>query len=320
MSTVRKRVAEILEANRPGDPVGTVVDSALIALIVANVLAAILVTLPSIRAEWRSVLLGFEIFSIGVFTIEYLLRLWSCVDKERYAGLSPARARLKWMTSPLGLIDLLAILPFYLLFLFPTDSHTALLLRVFRGMRLLRIFKLTRYSPAISIFRSVLKQESGTLTVVAFVLTVAVVLAAWGIFILEHEAQPEEFGSIPHALWWSVVSLTTVGYGDVVPLTAGGKIFASIIALLGVGMAALPAGILASGFTSEIRRRESAYSRALHMAMADGEVSTHEYQQLEEIRVELGLSKEEAHGLFLDARRAAQVLERCPHCGKHLHT
>ena len=161
-----------------------------------------------------------------------------------------------------------------------------------------------------------LRQEAGTLTVVGFVLAVGLVLASWGIYILEHEAQPEDFGSIPQSMWWAVVSITTVGYGDVVPVTTGGRFFASLAAIFGVGIAALPAGIMASGFTSEMRRREHAFRRALSQVLTDGEITEHEYQQLEQIREELGLSMDEAHSLYLDARRA--TLQTCPHCGEKL--
>jgi voltage-gated potassium channel len=317
VGAIRKRTAEILTANRPDDPAGRLVDGFLITLIVSNVLAAMFATLPDLSERAMAWLLRLEIFSIAVFTIEYLARIWSCVDKARYAGMSPLKARIKWLLSPLALIDLLAILPFYVLLFFPATSHSALLLRVFRGLRLIRIFKLTRYSSAMRIFTNVLREEAGTLTVVGFMLAVGLVMASWGIYILEHEAQPAAFGSIPQAMWWAVVSITTVGYGDVVPLTTGGKFFASLTAILGVGIAALPAGILASGFTSEMRRREHAFRRALGIVMADGSISDHEHEHLDRIREELGLSADEAHSLYLDARRA--MMQRCPHCHEPLH-
>ena len=178
LADVRRRTAELLEANRPDDPAGWWIDGFLILLIVANVVVAIIATHPTVRAHWGERIYHFEIFSVAVFTLEYLLRLWSCPDKQRYAGMSATKARLKWVFSPLGLIDLLAILPFYALFFYPPNTHTALLLRVFRGLRLLRIFKLVRYSSALTVFRNVLREEAGPIMVIAFVLSVALVMAA----------------------------------------------------------------------------------------------------------------------------------------------
>jgi len=248
--------------------------------------------------------------------VEYFLRLWSSVDNKQADHAHPLKARLKWAISPMGLIDLVAILPFYALLFMPMHLDTLLILRAFRGIRLLRIFKLTRYSPAMQVLRTVLREEAPTLIVVALILVFIMVIASWGIYILESAVQPDKFASIPQAMWWAVVSLTTVGYGDVVPITPMGKVFTGIIALVGIGMAALPAGILASGFSSEMRRRENAYNRALNRVMADGVVTEHEHEELEKLREVLDLSEEEAQSLYLDAQRTWLRLAKCPHCGK----
>ncbi len=316
--SVRRRTAELLEAGRPGDRWSSFVDAVLVTMIVANVIAAILASIPALEFGWRAALWRFEVFSVAIFTLEYFARLWSCVDDAAYAGLSPLRARLRWAVSPLGLIDLLAIAPFYVFLFLPVNAHSALLLRVFRGLRLLRIFKLTRYSPALHVLRSVLVQEARTLALVAFLLLVILVFSSWGMYLIERQAQPEAFGSIPRAMWWAVISLTTVGYGDVVPATGLGKLLAGIVSLVGIGMAALPAGILASGFASEMRRREHVYNRVLNRMLADGSLSTEEARELERLREELGLSEEEAHGLLLDANRDWLHHFKCPHCGNPL--
>lgn len=318
MASARQRVSRLLEANRAEEPWGLAVDLLLIALIVANVIAAMLATVPAMQLAWERQFWRFEVFSVAVFTVEYALRLWSCVDDPRYASLPPARARLRWMTSPLGVVDLLAILPFYIFLLLPVGTHTALLLRIFRGLRLLRIFKLTRYSPALNVLRSVLAQEARTLLLVAFLLLVILVMASWAMYLIEHRVQPEAFGSIPEAMWWAVISLTTVGYGDVVPMTTAGRFFAGVIAMIGIGMAALPAGILASGFASEMRRREHAYNRVLSNMLADGSLTREEARELELVREDLGLGEEEAHGLLMDANRRWIRDMKCPHCGKAL--
>jgi len=314
--TWRKRTAELLEAHRPNDPLGRAVDVFLILLILANVAAVILETVPTLEHKHHVFFWRFEVFSVLVFSVEYVLRLWSSVDVGRIREAHPLKARLKFAFSPMGLIDLVAILPFYAYLFLPMQLDTLLILRVFRGVRLLRIFKLTRYSPAMQVLRTVLKEEARTLVVVGFILVIILVVASWGIYLLEREAQPEEFASIPQAMWWAVVSLTTVGYGDVVPITPLGKLFSGVIALVGIGMAALPAGILASGFSSEMRRRENVYNRALSRVLADGIITEHESEELEKLREELDLSEDEAHGLYLDAHRTWMKWSKCPHCGK----
>ncbi len=279
--SLRQRVAELLEANRPDDHWGRSLDIFLIALILANVLAVFLEGLPELEQWHDTIFLPFEVFSVLVFTIEYVLRLWSCVDRQAAAGTGPLKTRIKWMVSPLGLVDLLAIAPFYLFLFLPASSQSLLILRIFRGVRLLRIFKLTRYSPALHVLKSVLLKEARTLAVVAFILLVILIVASYGIYILEKDVQPEAFGHVALALWWAVVSLTTVGYGDIVPISAMGRFFAGIVALVGIAMMALPAGIMASGFSTVMRRREKEYGRAVSLALAENQVSEDEADELD---------------------------------------
>jgi voltage-gated potassium channel len=318
MKTLRKRTAELLEAHYGAGGWGHVVDIFLITLILANVILIILETVPSISAQYRVAFTYFEIFSVVIFTVEYLLRLWSCVEDNVDTASDKKWTRARWLFSPLGLIDLLAILPFYIFLFIPDGEVSLLMLRLFRGLRLLRIFKLTRYSSALNILFSVLKREVRVLAVTTFILAMVLVMASWGIYILERVVQPDVFGSIPAAMWWAVVTLTTVGYGDVVPVTDGGKMFAGLISLIGIGMMALPAGILAAGFTSEVHRRSRTYARAVDIAYADGQLSADESRELEILREELGLSKEEAMNADLDARPKWSIPSNCPHCGEEL--
>lgn len=318
MHAVRKRTAELLTAQRPNDPWGRVVDAGLVFLIFANVVAIILETDPGLGQSWATWFWRFEVFSVAVFTIEYALRLWSCVDREGKPEMSPARARIRWVFSPLGLIDLFAILPFYVFLFIPGSAESLLLLRIFRGLRLLRIFKLTRYSPALQILRTVLVRQANTLMVVAFVMMVILIMASWGIHMIERNAQPEFFGTLPQALWWSVVTITTVGYGDVVPITPLGKLFGGLISLVGIGMAALPAGILASGFATEMRRREVVFYREVRRTTVDGKVTDKEKHRIHRLARELGLSHKDAFALMRDAVRDSPEHAHCPHCGANL--
>lgn len=305
-------------AQRPNDPWGRLVDAVLVFLIFTNVVVVILETDPVLGTAWADWFWRFELFSVAVFTVEYALRFWSCVDREGKPQMSPARARVRWVLSPLGLIDLLAILPFYVFLFLPGGGQSLLLLRIFRGLRLLRVFKLTRYSPALRILRTVLVREANTLMVVAFVMMVILIMTSWGIYMIERTAQPESFGSLPQALWWSVVTVTTVGYGDVVPLTPLGKFFGGLISLVGIGMAALPAGILASGFATEMRRREAVFYREVRRATANGEVTHEETHRIHHLARELGLSHKDAFALMRDAVRDTPAHAHCPHCGADL--
>ncbi|MEM1411141.1 MAG: ion transporter [Pseudomonadota bacterium] len=319
MSGLRRRTAELLEAHRPNDPLGSNIDRFLIALILANVVAIILETVPQIGQRYALFFWTFELFSIMVFTIEYLARLWSCVEQPLDDTVSQRRSRWRWALSPLGLIDLLAILPFYIFLLTPERTAEAyLMLRVFRGLRLLRLCKLARYSPAVGILFSVFRKEAPVLTVAVSFLAAILVFSSWGIYLLERELQPEAFGTIPDAMWWAVVTLTTVGYGDVVPMSHGGRFFAAIVALLGIAMLALPAAILASGFSREIHGRSKAYERAVDLALANGRLSEREAEQLELLREELGISSEEAVETLIEARHERGQDRQCPHCGKPL--
>jgi voltage-gated potassium channel len=315
---MRSRLAELLEPRQEGDRLGHVVDLSLMALILANVVVAMLDTMPVYTSRWGTGFHRFETFSVLVFTVEYLARIWTCVDLPSYHHLKPFRARLKWMLSPLGIIDLLAILPFFLFLLLPTEAYSTLVLRLFRALRLMRVFKLARYSKALEILQNVLRREAHTLLLITALLLVLLVIAAWGMYLLEGTTHPEQFSSVPDALWWAVITLTTVGYGDVVPVTTGGRVFAGMVAIIGVAMVALPAGVLAAGFGHELRRREQAYNRALKTALADGSITAHQAHQLIRVRDELGLSEQEAHEMFLDAKLHPPRLS-CPYCGKHWH-
>jgi len=321
MPAIRRKIASLLESREDKPTLGKWIDSFLVVLIIINVLAVIIESVESIFLQYQHIFWAIELFSVGVFTLEYLLRLWSCVDMQDPRYHLAVKGRLRWAFSPLGLIDLLAIMPFYVqVFLIQPGSSNWLILRALRGFRILRIFKLTRFSPGMKALVTVLKQESATLAVAGFILFMLVILSSWGIYVLEHDAQPEEFSSIPAAMWWTIVTLTTLGYGDVVPITSGGKVFAGFIALMGIGMLALPAGILASGFSAEIHRRKDAFEQVAQTVVADGIISISEAYELEQYRESLGLSSEQAQSLIkvAERNRRKQISDSCPHCGKTL--
>jgi voltage-gated potassium channel len=215
------------------------------ALIVLNVLTLILESYQELNDNYGILFYAFEIFSVAIFTLEYLIRIWVS-DKTK----EDKKERINFAFSTLGIIDLIAIIPFYLPFIFPFDLRIVRILRLFR---LLRIFKLSRYSKSLKTIQYIFKETKAELSITVFVTFVLMILSSTLMYYIEHDAQPEKFASIGDAVWWAVATLTTVGYGDVYPVTALGKILSGIIALIGIGFVALPTGIISSAFIEKIQ-------------------------------------------------------------------
>ncbi len=252
MSDIKKRLHSILESSDLSDRWSRSINLFMTVLIAANVLAVILETVASIREQYGAALDRFEILSVIVFSIEYLARLWTCNEDGRYSGWLTGRVR--FAATPMLIVDIMAILPFYLPLLLPYDMR---FVRVLRLLRLSRLLKLGRYSEAMQTLGRVLKSKREELSVSVFAVVVLLILASSVMYHVEHSVQPVAFSSIPATMWWGVATLTTVGYGDVYPITALGKILGAIIAILGIGLFALPAGILASGFSEAFERKNA---------------------------------------------------------------
>ncbi len=246
----RWRWHEVLEVGSVSDRTSVLFDTFIVCLIIANVIVFAASTVADLDAVYGFWFELFNIVSVLIFTAEYAARLWVCVDLPPLRHLQPWKARLKFAMTPLLIIDLLAILPFYLGNLFGVD------LRVLRVLRLMRFLKIARYSPALQILLRVVKSELWALFGALIIMTSLIILSASLLYFIEREAQPEQFGSLPAAMWWSLATLTTVGYGDVVPVTALGKVFGGMFMVFGLAMYALPIGILSSGFAREIARNE----------------------------------------------------------------
>lgn len=246
--TIRRRIYLILEPTEKGGILERIFEFLLIAIIVLNILAIVSESIKEVHDEYSQLFHHFEIFSVIFFTIEYILRIYSIVEHKKYTD--PLTGRLKYMGTPMAIIDLMAFLPFYLSFL-PLDLR---FLRIFRLMGLFRMFKVARYMHALSMFKKVLydRREQLVLSII-FILFILVIISTI-MFYVEREAQPEKFTSIPATMWWGIATLTTVGYGDMVPITALGKILGGMFAITGVGLLALPAGILSSGFFEMMHR------------------------------------------------------------------
>ncbi|MGD9669081.1 MAG: cyclic nucleotide-gated ion channel [Hyphomicrobiaceae bacterium] len=247
---IRRRIYEIVEMGSGDDRTSKAFDTFIVALIPLNVAAFTAETVPSLEDAYRSQFFAFEVFSVAVFSVEYLLRLWVAVEVPFLKRLSPARARVSMALRPALIIDLLAILPFYLAQFFTID------LRVLRILRLVRFLKLSRYSPAMHTLIRVLSNERRALAGALLLLAAAVLFAASGMYYLEHAHQPDKFGTVPDAMWWAITTLTTVGYGDVVPVTPLGRMFGGIVMVVGLCILALPVAIISSGFAQELNRRD----------------------------------------------------------------
>lgn len=245
---IRRRAHEILETAPEEDRLGRIIDIGLLILIIGNLVAVALETMSRF-SHWLPYFNAFEIFSVAIFTIEYGARLWVSVERPGAGGFNPLSSRLRYMFTPLALVDLVAILPFYIGVLLGLD------LRALRVFRLVRILKLARYSVAMATLGRVLRNEIRALTAALIIMMGMIFIAATLLYYVERNVQPEAFQSIPHAMWWSIATLTTVGYGDVVPITGLGRILAAIIMLFGLGVYAIPIGIMASGFSDEIHRQ-----------------------------------------------------------------
>ncbi|MDY6991227.1 MAG: potassium channel family protein [Pseudomonadota bacterium] len=248
---VRNRVWDIIETAQPQDTLSLAFDIFIITLILLNILAVIIGSINTVAQQFEFWLSGFEVFSVMIFTAEYLFRLWSCVSDPRYR--QPFIGRLKFMLRPLVLMDLLAILPFYLLFL----DADARFLRLFRILRLLRLAKLYRYSTSLKILSQVLKAKKEELILTGVLIVIILIVASSLVYFFEHPVQPQAFPNIPATMWWGIVTLSTIGYGDVFPITAAGRLITSFIAILGIGMFALPAGILGAGFIEIIQNNQA---------------------------------------------------------------
>ncbi|MBR3106688.1 MAG: ion transporter [Clostridia bacterium] len=248
---IKKRVFEIISKAEDGDLASAIFDWAIMGLIALSILSIILESFQTIHANWHSTLQIFETITVMVFTIEYLLRIWTA-DLLYPDAKHP---RLKYIFSFMAIIDLLAILPFYLPF-FSADLRFLRMMRLFRLFRLLRVLKLGRYFEALQIIVQVIKASGPQLIMSVVICFFVMLFSAIIMYTVEYPVQPEQFPNVISSLWWAICTLTTVGYGDVYPITAFGRFLAAIISLVGIGIIAIPTGIIAAGFNHVIDNKQ----------------------------------------------------------------
>ena len=288
---IQKRCWELLEPGQDNDNASKITDIFLLSLISLNVLSVILETIESLYLKYEVFFLYFEYFSVTIFTIEYFLRCWSCVQ-EKKINFSNSKKRISYIFSFSALVDLIAILPSLIALIYPTID-----LRFIRALRIIRLLKFSRYSSSINSLLFVLWDQRKSFGAAYFILFIALIISSSGMYLVEKDIQPDKFGSIPHAMWWAIVTLTSVGYGDVYPVTSLGKIFGSIIIILGILTVALPSGILAAAFTDFTRRNQKVYEEKLRDMLEDNVIDDDERQELERLSEKLNLSEEDVSSI-----------------------
>ena len=288
----KKRTSELLSKANISDKPSQYVDTALFILILLNLTAVCLESIKDIGNKYEKSFYYFEMFSVFIFGIEYLLRVWSAPAREDLGEGSSFIKRLKYIFSFTGLIDFIAIIPSIITYFGGLD------LRWLRVLRLLRLLKISNYSSAIEDFFSAIMADWRSFSAALYLVLVALFLSSALMYIAENESQPDKFSSIPETMWWSLITLTTVGYGDVSPITPFGKIIGAFTAIMGVCTVALLTGIVASAFANQRAQRTAILEAEINQALRDGVISDMEAKKIEKLRKELNLSPEHSRSLM----------------------
>jgi voltage-gated potassium channel len=256
--SLRQRIYAIVEGTDSRALAPRLFATGIVLLIIVNVVAAVCETVPSILTQHRHVFVAIEYVSLLVFAIEYLVRLWVAVENPRFAMIGPVRGRIEYALTPAAIVDFIAIVPFFVQHFVPGVD-----LRVLVLLRLLRLFKLARYSTGFQSLFEAIRRERQALLASFLVLFSVVLISATLAYLAERDLQPVEFGTIPSAVWWSIETVTTVGYGDVVPKTVAGRIVGGLTMITGILMIALPIAVIGSSFAEIVRQRSFVVSLAL---------------------------------------------------------
>ena len=292
--TIRHRLFQILELQSQKDKKAAWAFSWVLTLMVlSNVLAVMLESVPSIEHQYGSSLAFFDAFSVAFFGIEYLLRIWTAAERNPQNHASEHRRRWAYVLSFHGLVDLLAILPFFLQALLP-----GLDLRFLRVIRIMRILKLSHYSTALEDLLASIYAERDAFISALYLLALSILITSCLMYFAEHALQPDKLGTIPDAMWWSIVTITTVGYGDVTPVSNWGKVIGAFTALSGVFTVALLTGIVASAFATRVRTHELEFTTEVEELLKDGQVDAKERRTIEHLRREFSITEEHARAII----------------------
>lgn len=249
---MKKRIYELVERGSFGKKYNLYFDYFIMSLIVFNVIAIAFESLSTLNANHIKILRIFEIVSLLIFTVEYILRIY--VADLIYPRKNKLYSILKFMVSPLGLVDLFAILPFYMPFFIPFDLR---FIRLFRLFRFIRVFKIARYNKAMNLIIAVFKEKRTELGMTFFVAFILLIISSFLMYFIEGKVQPDKFPDVFGSMWWAIVTLTTIGYGDVYPITTIGKLLSGLVSVIGIGLIALPTGIISAGFIEVLNKRKT---------------------------------------------------------------
>lgn len=283
----QRRLMEILEQATDKDRASKICDVFITTLVLCNILSVILESVSSLQAVYGQYFDLFEFWSVMFFTLEYVLRFWATGATYSDHG-QKWRGRREYMFGFYGVVDLLAILPFYLQMLFPGADMRAL-----RILRLVRVLKLSHYNSALEDLFNAVKNEARSFIAALYLLSIAIILTSSLMYYAEGDTQPEHFSSIPASMYWAIITLTTVGFGDISPVTWIGQVLATITAFIGVCTVAMLTGIVASSFATQMARRRVVYESQLREAYKDGVLSDEEKKMLLKLRTDFNLSEEQ---------------------------
>ena len=303
MRSLRQRVNTLFDHDLPSNLAARLISGFVGLLIVVNVASVVLESVESLRLRHFETFWWIEQVSTAVFAVEYLLRVWSAPDRISGKFQAPFAGRLRYASQPFALVDLIAILPAILGMLGADDL---------RVLRLLRMLKLTRHSTAFTMVWDVFREEAQSISAVLFMLIITLIMSGSIMYMLESDAQPEVFSSIPAAIWWALVTLTTVGYGDMVPVTVAGKVFGGFVAIVGVCTLALFSGLLTVSFMDQLRMRREQYRSLLRAGVAGGQMHQQDAEAMEQLGADLGVPRRDAEAI-VDQALAGGI---CPQCGQ----
>jgi voltage-gated potassium channel len=299
---IKRRTFEIMEGEVP-DKYSHFVEIFIALLVVANVIGIILESVPEIHEAFEYEFHLFDMFSVAVFSVEFVMRVWSYSEKYVHSGGTAWQGRKEYVFSFYGIIDFVSTVPFYLQLLFPGAD-----LRVLRMFRLMRIFKLSRYNSAFEDMVAAVKAEKDSFSSAVFLLFISCLLFSSLIYIIEGHEQPEVFPSIPAAMHWFVITIIS-GWGNVDPVTFVGTILVILTQILSIALAAILTGVVATAYTAQVERRQALYEMEVRNVLSDGVVTEEEQAQLKIMQAKLGMSDEQVEAIKHQMEEEKQIAD-----------